>query len=1033
MFIADFSIKRPVFLTMQVLAVLVLGLQAYNQLGVESMPSVEFPFVMVQTVYMGAGAEEVESDVTEKIEEAVASTEGLKRISSISSEGFSLVFIEFHLDVDARQAEQDIRSKIDGVLPDLPSGIEKPVVGRFDPTASPIVRIGVKSNMPLIDIREYAEKDVKPQFEKISDVAEVAVGGGLEREVQIRLDRVAMAGYGVTPDAVAQALGGENLELPAGSVRAGGREEKVRFAGKYTTKEQIENTVVLFIQGAPIYLRDIAEVDMYGTKERKTVSKLNGEETVSFSVTKASGANTVAVAESIRDQIEKLNETLPEGTELFIINDDSVFVEESIKDTQTALWLGALSAILVILLFLGNVRTTIISALAIPTSFLFTFIMMQLMGFTINTMTLMALSLAVGILIDDAIVVRENIFRHWENGMPLEKAASYGTAEVGLAVLATTFTIVAVFVPVAYMEGIVGKFFRSFGLTIAFAVLYSLWDALTMAPMLSAKFRIGMKSDTYHKGFVDRLFDPINRQFVYLANWYRGVLKWSLKHRIIVLVVSTVIFFASMGLLSFISMEFMATVDESVFTVVVNTPADSNLKYSEKVVSEVEAYLDEVPEIELYYSSIGAGGVANENSIFVKLVKPNKRDKSDIGLMDEMREHFAGYPCAEVYMLPPGMGGGEQQLEILVKGPDIEVIHELAANLTSAMAQMGGTTETRMDYEPNKPELRLVPDRAMCREMGVPVASVAMTLRNMLEGSEVTKYSEGGEDYDVRILIPREELKSLSDIEGIYVINYDDDKIPLTNLVDAEYSTAPVDITRQDRQKYITVSTNLKEGVTAGDIQKQINEWAKENPPPPGYIYDQGFEAEMMQEMNENMMNALMIAIIFVYLVLAAQFNSFVHPFTIMLALPLAVVGAFIALFLSAATINIMTWVGIILLMGIVNKNAILLVDYTLKLIEEEGLGIIESLLRAGPVRMRPILMTTAAMIMGMLPTALGLGEGAEMRAPMAIAVIGGLITSTLLTLIVVPVVFSYIEGWRTRGSEKYNARQSQKLVKDFE
>jgi HAE1 family hydrophobic/amphiphilic exporter-1 len=740
------------------------------------------------------------------------------------------------------------------------------------------------------------------------------------------------------------------------------------------------------------------------------------------------------VADAIKEQIEELNRTLPEGTELFIINDSSVFVEESIKDTQTALWLGALSAVLVILLFLGNVRTTIISALAIPTSFLFTFIMMQLMGFTINTMTLMALSLAVGILIDDAIVVRENIFRHWENGMPLEKAASYGTAEVGLAVLATTFTIVAVFVPVAYMEGIVGRFFRSFGLTIAFAVLYSLWDALTMAPMLSAKFRIGLKSDTYHKGFVDRLFDPINRQFVYLANWYRGILKWSLNHRIAVVLISSVVFFSSMGLLSFISMEFMTKVDESAFSVMVITPADSNLKYSEEVVSDVEAYLDGVPEVELYYSAIGSGGVANENSIYVKLVKPNKREMSDRELMDQMREDFAGYARAEIYMLPPGMSGGDgQEMEILVKGPDIEVIRELAADLTDAMARMGGTTETRMDYEANKPELRLIPDRAMCREMGVTVASVAMTLRNTLEGADVTKYSEGGEDYDIRMMIPREELKSLSDVEGIYVLNHDDDKIPLTNLVNAEYSTAPVDITRQDRQRYISVSTNFAGNATSGDVQKQVNKWVEENPPPSGYSYDQGFEAEMMQEMNENMMSALMIAIVFVYLVLAAQFNSFVHPFTIMLALPLAVVGAFIALFLSAATINVMTWVGIILLMGIVNKNAILLVDYTLKLIEEEGLGIIESLLRAGPVRMRPILMTTAAMIMGMLPTALAIGEGAEMRAPMAIAVIGGLITSTLLTLIVVPVVFSYIEGWRTRSSERSSARDAQKLVKEFE
>jgi hydrophobe/amphiphile efflux-1 (HAE1) family protein len=1019
----DFSIRRPVFITMQVLAVLVLGVVSLGRLGVDIMPEVDFPYVVVTVAWPGASASEVELDITDKLEDRLSAISGLQNLYSYSNEGYAVVVLEFELESDPREAEADVRTEVEKALPDMPLDIEKPVVARVDWGAEPVITFAVGGQETPEELRRLADDVIKPQIEKISGIAEVDVRGGLEREVKVELEPAALAGYGISLDEVTGALAAANLEVPAGPMQSGPREERLRVAGRFRSQKDIENVVVARIEGAPVFLRDVASVDVNGYEEIKTIPKLNGKDAVTVTVGKASGANTVEVCDEAVKRLERIKETLPPGVELDVAYNDADFIKEAISDTSEALYLGAIFAVLVILIFLGNIRTTVISALAIPTSILFTFILMYAVGFTINMLTLMALALAVGILIDDAIVVRENIYRHWEEGMSLDKSASFGTAEVGLAIMATTFTICAVFVPVAYMGDIVGRFFRQFGLVVVFAVMYSLWDALTMAPMLSAKLMIGSPDPT-KKNWFERLFSPLNRQFDRLAEGYRGFLRRALDRKFITLIVAVVVFVGSLFLVRFVSTQFMPAWDQGYLYAYVTTPLDSSLAYTESVADDVERRLASHEAVDVTFANIGVDEIPNRATITAKLKPVREREQSNYELQEEFRRTFASYSRAKVTFKVPGMGGGgtfaEQSISVNISGKDLDVMEAAADKMVAYLKTLGSTRDAGMSYEKGRPETRLVPDRAMCTEMGIPVASVAMSVRGLVEGTVATKYAEGGEEYDVRVMIPRREIRGLADVEGIYLKNYDGDVVPLAMLVDVERDIGPTEVQHTNRQRTITIWAGSALGAADSDIQKEMNTYVRENPPPPGYEYSVGHMTEMQQTMFVNMFTALAIAVVFIYIVLAAQFNSFTHPFTIMLALPLAVVGALIAIFILGTTFDMMTMVGLILLMGLVNKNAILLVDYSLQQLDK-GKSIKEALLIAGPVRMRPILMTTAAMIMGMFPTALGLGEGGEFRQGMAVAVIGGLITSTLLTLVVVPVVFSIVEGWRRRRRPRPN------------
>ncbi|MCJ7508553.1 MAG: efflux RND transporter permease subunit, partial [candidate division Zixibacteria bacterium] len=1010
MFLPNLSIRRPVFIVMQVLAVLVLGIVSYTRIGIDLLPNVEFPYISITTVYPGAGAQEIENQVTKPIEEAMSAINGLKNIYSTSAEGFSQVLLEFELEKKVRDADSDVRSKLSQIRSELPEDIDEPVIARFDVSATPVMIFSLASNLPLGELRTLAEDKVKNQIQQTEEVAEAKLVGGLEREIKVEVDRKKLQAYNLSVEQVIGSLARENLNVPGGRVEIQPQEFVLRLTGEFQEVSEIGKMPVANYRGTPVYLRDVATVkDDF--KELREIARLNGKPSVSFIVYKQSGGNTVKVCERLKKNIGELERELPPGTSIEIASDQSRFIRRSVNDTMRTLYLGAIFATLVIFIFLGNFRSTIIAALAIPSSILATFIMMNLFGYTINMMTLMGLSLCVGILIDDAIVVRENIFRHVEEGMEPEEASRFGTGEVGLAVMACTFTIIAVFVPVAYMGGIVGKFFRAFAFTVVFAILYSLWDCFTMAPMLSAKILVKEKKDK--DSLLKKLFAPFNRGYSKLNRIYGKLLAWSLNHKFLIISTSIMLFFLSLGLIFFIGKEFMTPGDRGGFRVILETPVGTSIQTTEKVATQVEKILLVYPEVQSVFTTIGLdAGASNKGNIRVELVPLKQRKKKTDEVEKEVRQRLAGIPGLRARVSMIGMFEGEENfpLELYIKGPEISVLEETSKKILSMLEQIPGVADADRSIRGGKPEMRVVVNREKASRLGISTAQVATTLRSLVDGDVATKLRQGEKEIDIRVILPPEQKNNFQDISSLDISTTAGATVPLKSIADFYEESGPTQISRNNRERAATITANVVDR-PLGDVVNDLNKKLADFPLPSGYRIEYVGDVEMMGDMFKNMVLALVIGVIFIYIVLGSQFNSFLHPFTIMLALPLAIVGALLAIFLTGQRINMMAMVGLILLMGLVTKNSILLIDYTITL-RKRGLPREEALLKAGPVRLRPILMTSAAMIMGMLPAALGIGEGAEWRQAMGISVIGGLVTSTLLTLIVVPVTYIIVDNF---------------------
>jgi len=1013
MFLPDLSIRRPVFIVMQVLAIMVLGWISYTRIPIDLMPDVEFPYISITTIYPGAGAKEIESQVTKKIEDAMSSISGLKNIYSTSAEGFSQVFLEFHLDVDVREANQDVREQMSKIRNQLPSGVEEPTIVRFDVSATPVMIFALSSDMPLDKLRDLAEDKVKSKIEQTKGVAGVEVVGGWEKEIKVELDCRKMEAYGVSIQQVIGALASENLNVPGGRMEQEPREIILRTTGEFETPEQINDIIVTVHQGIPVHIRDIARVKE-GFKELREIAKLNRRPSVSFIVHKQSGGNTVKVCDNLKKTLNKLKDELPAGTAIEIAADQSRYIRRSVADTMRTLYLGALFVTLVVFLFLGNVRSTIIAALAIPTSIFATFMLMYAFGYSINLMTLMGLSLAVGILIDDAIVVRENIFRHIEEGMDPKKAASFGTSEVGLAVMACTFSIVAVFLPVAYTGGIVGKFFKAFAFTVTFAVLYSLWDSFTMAPMLSAHF-LGKRKKK--DGLLKRLFRPLERFYTQVHQEYRKLLAWSLDHKTAVLAIASGLFLMSLSLIPFIGKELFPEGDRGEFKVEIETAVGSSISHTEKIAAQIEDMLLEYPEVKAVFTTVGLkGGAANQAVLRVELVPLKERKRTTPEVEREVRRRLADFPGVKSKVSMIGMFEGEEQrrpVELYIKGPDIEVLDQLSQRILTIVENTPGAVDADRSLRGGKPEIQVIIDREQANRLGISTGQIASTLRSLVDGTVATKLKQEDKEIDVRVSLTPEQKNNLADIASIRLHTPLGVSVPLKAIATFVEATGPTSISRQNRERLASVTANVA-GRPLGGVIDDINRKLSQLSLPPGYKIEIRGLAEVMTEMFSNLGLALGLAVIFIYMVLASQFNSFLHPFTIMLALPLAVVGALFAVFLTGQRINMQTMVGIILLFGIVTKNSILLVDYTITL-RKRGMERIQALLTAGPIRFRPIVMTSAAMIMGMVPAALGMGEGAEWRQVMGITVIGGLITSTFLSLVVVPVVYVLVDDFERR------------------
>jgi hydrophobic/amphiphilic exporter-1 (mainly G- bacteria), HAE1 family len=1010
MWISNTSIRQPVFTTMVISALIVFGAVAYWQLGIDLFPKIDFPIITITTVLPGADPETMETDVTERIEEAVNTINGVKSLRSQSSESVSIVVVEFELDRDVDVASQDVRDKISSTRANLPTEIEEPVIQKLDPDSMPILAVALSGNRPIREITDYADDVIKERLERISGVGSVEIVGGREREIRIWLQADRLIAYQLGVDEVAMAIRTENLEVPGGRIETGPRELVVRTRGRMQRPDQFGNIVVADRPSGPIYLRDVALVED-GMADERSLSRLNGERAVSLLIRRQSGTNTVQVAHLAKAALEDLRQKLPPGYTMILADDTSKFIEESIGDVKFDLLFGGFLAVAVIFLFLRNVTSTMISAVAIPTSILGTFTFISALGFTVNFMTMLALSLSVGMLIDDAIVVIENVFRHMEEGLHRRESAEYGTSEIGLAVMATTFTIVAVFVPVAFMHGIIGRFFYQFGMTVACAVLISLFVSFTLTPMLSSRI---LTMPARHSAVYRAIEAALNG----LDRNYRGLLGWALRHRLVIVGLATLFFVSSLYMLRFVGAEFLPQDDESQFSVTLRTDPGSSLQATDAVVQRVEGMLRKNPYVRDLFTTIGGGAQerVTDATIVVKLPEPNERPLTQQQIMDQVRESLKTVADARVSVEAVermSAGGGRQgTLQVSVQGPKTAPLSQLA-NLTDRLVdglrQTPGIVDLDTTFEGGKPQASVAIDRARAADLGISAAQLGSAVRLLVGGDKVSEYQEGGKQFDVRVRLPETDRNDPVKIDQLVLRSRSGGVVQLGNVARIVRDTGPTEIDHLARQRQIMINANLQ-GKPLGAAVEDVNALARRIGFPEGFTYSLEGQAQIMAESFADLTFALLLAVILVYMVLASQFGSFLHPFTIMLSLPMSLVGAIGGLLLTGSVFSILAMIGIIMLMGLVTKNAILLVDYTNTLRQRDRLERNQALLQAGPVRLRPILMTTSAMVFGMMPVALGLGSGGQSRAPMAITVIGGLLTSTLLTLVVVPVVYTLLD-----------------------
>jgi hydrophobe/amphiphile efflux-1 (HAE1) family protein len=1016
--LADVSIKRPVFTTMIVAAILVLGLFSFLRLNVDMYPNVDIPYVSITTVLPGSGPAQIETDVTKQIEDAVNPIEGVEHIFSTSQEGVSIVVIQFKLEIDSKVAAQEVREKVAAIRSELPDDTEDPVIKRYDPADQPILTLTVGGNRTDREITEYTKNVIKKRLENIPGVGSVELIGGAEREILIQVDAEKLRAYNLSIQDVIFRVGAANVEIPGGNLNQGSRQLLLRTMGKITEVKDFRNIVVATPKGEVVYLSDIAVV-LDTTEERTSLTRLNGVNAVGLDIKKQSGSNTVQVADGIKKELVKLSKEVPADIKITLARDNSEFIKHSINDVLFDLIYGAILAVFVIYLFLANIRATLISAMALPTSIIGSFVLMYALGFTLNVMTLLALSLAVGLLIDDAIVVIENIYRHMHEGeTPLEAARS-ASDEIGLAVMAVTLSLVAVFVPVAFMPGIVGRFFFQFGITVTVAVLVSLFIAFSLTPMLSSRWLaegdeseegLSKEGNIWHK-----VLYYFNHFFYWMSKKYVRALKWSLAHRLIVVVSAILIFIFSFYLMGFIGSEFFPQQDQGEFYITINAAPGFSLEQTDKITKIVEEKVSKNPDVINILTTIGSGtNPVNQGQILVKLNKKSERDYTVYDYMKELRSEMS-IPGANISIMPPGGPGGNQKLVMFsVRGEDLKLLEEIADKVESIIKTTPGAVDVESSLETSKPEVRITVEREKASQLGISPGSIATTVRSMVDGVDVTKYQEGDEQYDVRVRLREADRSTILDVSNITIKSDNKNSaggtilIPLSDVAFIERGVGPSKINRYDRQREIRIDANLQNrflGEVLGDAMTKISTVDL----PEGYSVKITGSGEMQSESFLNIFISLALAIIFVYIVLAAQFESFVYPFSIMLALPMAIIGAVIALLIFHSSISVMSLIGIIMLMGLVSKNGILLVDY-INIQRDRGQSRTEAILIAGPTRLRPILMTTFAMIFGMIPVAFSFGEGSEFRSPMGQAVIGGLVTSTLLTLFIVPVVYTILD-----------------------
>lgn len=1030
--IASFSIKRPILISSIVILSVLTGWISLTRLGVDLFPDVNIPVIVVTTVYPGAGPEEIENMISRPLEEELSSISGLNEIRSISQEGFSTVVAEFGLDVDIKWAEQEIRTRVARARRNLPSGIEEPLIVRFDPADQPVTRLSLTADLPPNELYDLAHENIKPLFEQVRNVGSVKIVGGARREIQIELDRNRMNLMNIPAVAIARAVQSYGANIPIGKYDKKGKEISYRTVGRFETLSQIENVAVIFAGDFDnaLTLQNLGTV-RDGSEDTKTIAELYapiagdrpGEElkresrpALFIDIYKQSGSNTVEVADATLKRMARINDNIAEikgNPHLAIVRDGSRMIRINIEDVTEAIILGIILTIIVVYFFLGNPRSTIITGLAIPNSMLGAFVIMYAMGFTINLMTLLALSLSVGLLVDDAIVVRENIFRKLEDGMNPVLAAVRGTNEVALAVLATTATVIAVFFPVGFLSGIVGQFFKQFGLTVVFAMLVSLFDALTVAPLLSAYFAGNMN---HRPNILIRGFDKFQS---WLEDIYGIIMRFALDKPWAVIILSTIVFLASIGSLAFVKNTFMSPNDFGEFMVSIQMPPGTSLRGTYDITKKIQKkMISGIPEIDRLASVVGTEeGDPTQSTIGVMLVDSKLRSRSTAEVKDRIRGLLENYEFARPSVNDYSMVGGGVQYPfvLLIKGENLEELAAYSERVIEHLKTIPDLIDIDTDFRTGKPEFQVKLDPVRMQTVGIAAATAGYELRLHVAGDTVGKFYDNGLEYDIRMRLKPEQrdLKSAFLHTKVPNMGSPPRMIPLSVFSRGEETLGPQRIDRQDRSRVVVIHANLAPGGAIGnatDLARKIID--TKISPPPGIETAFVGQSEDLRELMQNIIIAFGLALVFIYLVLASLYESFITPITILFAIPPAISGAFFALALTGEMLNIFSMIGIILLMGLVTKNSILLVDYALEGIRA-GLSRKDAIYNAGRIRLRPILMTSFAMIAGTIPIALGLNEASKARTAMGIAIIGGLIGSTLITLIVVPAIFGYIDRFR--------------------
>lgn len=1034
MWFTRISVKYPVFTIMMMFCLMVLGLASWQRMGVEEFPDVDFPFVVIYTNYPGASPETVESEITKKLEDQINTISGLKQVISQSSEGLSMITAEFNLEVPSTTAAQDVRDKIASVTAEFRDEIQEPVVERYDPTANAIMSIVFESdNMGLKALSSYLDQRIVPQLRTVPGVGTVNLLGDAQRQIRIQVEPQKLQAFGIGVDSVINTLKSENIEVPGGTLKSGNSELVIEINSKVLHPLAFGDLVIANKNGAPIFLKQVAEIED-SQAELETGAFLNGKAAVAVDILRSSDSNVIEVVDSTYKTLESIKAQLPQGTTLKVVMDSSKSIRGTIGDVARTIIEGAVLAVLIVLLFLGSFRSTVITGLTLPIALLGTLTFIWAFGFSINMMTLLALSLSIGLLIDDAIVVRENIVRHTDMGKDHVTAALDGTKEIGLAVLATTLTIVAVFLPVAFMGGIIGRFFYQFGVTVSTAVLISMFVSFTLDPMLSAHWAEKKKDPNKKPGRIKRFFNWISGKLDNLSHVYEKLLKLALRFRFITIVIAVASLFGALALSKLIGTEFVPVPDKGEIRIKFETPVDASLEYSQAKLQQVDKIVRQHPDVHATYGVINGVTDRGKNhvSLRVTVTPRTEREKSLNDLNNEFRQRLqsvGGITITSVASADETVSGGQKPIMISIKGPDLNELQKISDRFMVEMAKIDGIVDLESSLKEPKPTLGVQINRVLASDLGLSVNQIANVVRPLIAGDDVTTWQdEKGETYDVNLRLTEDRRTLPSDLQNTYITSSKMDGnnqpilIPLSSVANFEEKLGASQINRRDLAREVLVEANTS-GRPAGDIGTDISRLQDTFDMPPGYSFDtQGANADMAESAGYAL-TAITLSIVFIYIVLGSQFNSFIHPAAIMASLPLSLIGVFLALFLFNSTMNLFSIIGIIMLMGLVTKNAILLIDFIKKAMDR-GEARYDAILNAGKTRLRPILMTTSAMVMGMVPLALGLGEGGEQSAPMAHAVIGGVITSTLLTLVVVPVIFTYLDDFKN-----FMLRQARKIM----